>query len=107
MNVEKLWFVRRSANSRTGRGPRLASSGPKQITLAKPYSGRISIKRSELDAWGLSETPEAAIELFRDRAYHWRAIAMEDLEHADRDLAFAAHRPIESVLQYAKEEVSS
>jgi hypothetical protein len=108
----KLWLVRRSANARTHRGPRLywlaiASHGPKQVTLAKPYCGRISFKRSELDAWGLSETAEAAIELFRDRAHQWRENALEDLGRADRDLAFAAHRTIANALRYAKEEGSS
>lgn len=108
----KLWFVRRSANARTRRGPRLywlaiATNGPKQITLAKSYCGRISLKRSEFDTWGLSETPEAAIELFRERANHWRELALEDLGRADRDLAFTEHRTIESVLRYTKEEVSS
>lgn len=108
----KLWLVRRSANARTHRGPRLhwlaiASSGPKQVTLAKSYCGRISFKRSELDVWGLSETPEAAIELFRDRATRWREHALEDLGRAERDLAFAEHRTIDSVLRYAQEERSS
>ena len=108
----KLWLVRRSANARTHRGPRLywlaiESNGPKQITLAKPYCGRISFKRSELDTWGLSETPEAAITLFRERAQRWRENALEDLGRADRDLAFAAHRTIEGALRHAKEEVSS
>lgn len=108
----KLWLVRRSANSRTHRGPRLywlaiASNGPKQVTLVKPYCGRIAFKRSELDTWGLSETPEAAIALFRERAERWRENALEDLGRADRDLAFATHRPIESVLQHAKEESQS
>lgn len=109
---KRLWLVRRSANSRTHRGPRLywlaiTSNGPKQVTLAKPYCGRISFKRSELDSWGLSETPEEAISLFRDRARRWRECALEDLGRADRDLAFVTHRTIESVLQHAKEEVSS
>jgi hypothetical protein len=109
---QRLWIVRRSANSRTGRGPRLhwlaiASNGPKQVTLAKPYCGRISFKRSELAEWGLLETPEAAIALFQERALHWRECAREDLAHAERDLAFVAHRTIENVLRYAKEEVSS
>lgn len=107
----KLWLVRRSANARTHRGPRLhwlaiASNGPKQVTLAKPYCGRISFKRSELDAWCLSETPEAAIATFRERAERWRENALEDLGRADRDLAFVEHRAIEDVLRHAKEEVS-
>lgn len=107
----KLWLVRRSANARTHRGPRLywlaiASKGPKQITLVKPYCGRIVFQRSALDTWDLAETPEAAMELFRERAQHWRAIALEDLGRADRDLAFVEHRTIEDVLRHAKEEVS-
>jgi hypothetical protein len=112
IDAPKLWLVRRSANARTHRGPRLhwlaiASNGPKQVTLAKPYCGRISFKRSDLDAWGLSETPEAAIELFRERAQRWRDSALEDLGRADRDLAFVEHRDIASVLRYAKEMASS
>lgn len=104
----KLWIVRRSANARTHRGPRLywlaiAVDGPKQVTLAKPYCGRIAFKRSELATWQLSETPEAAIAAFRDLAERWRESALEDLDRADRDLAFANHRTIESVLRYAKE----
>lgn len=108
----KLWLVRRSANARTHRGPRLywlaiALNGSKQVTLAKTYCGRISFKRAELDTWGLSETPEAAIAQFHERAIRWRENALEDLGRADRDLAFVKHRTIESVLQHAKEvEVS-
>jgi hypothetical protein len=108
----KLWLVRRSANARTHRGPRLywlaiASDGPKQVTLAKPYCDRISFKRAELDTWGLSETPEAAIKLFHERALRWRENALEDLGRADRDLAFVEHRLIENVLRYAKEAAAS
>lgn len=113
-NAPKLWIIRRSTSwdGRKGRGPRLywlaiAVNGPKQVTLAKPYCGRICFKRSELDTWGLSETPEAAIEAFRALATHWREVALEDLARADRDLAFVDHRDIERVLRYAKEEVSS
>ncbi len=111
-DIPKLWLVRRSANARTHRGPRLywlaiASNGPKQVTLAKSYCGRISFKRSELGDWRLSETPEEAIALFQESALHWRACAQEDLERAERDLAFVKHRPIENALRYAKEEVSS
>lgn len=111
-DTPKLWLVRRSTNARTHHGPRLywlaiASNGPKQIMLVKPYCGRIAFKRSELDTWGLSETPEAAIELFHDRASRWRESALEDLGRADRDLAFVKHRDIDSVLRYAKEQASS
>ena len=112
--IPKLWIVRRSThwNGRTGRGPRLywlaiAVNGPKQVTLMKPYCGRICFKRSELDAWNLAETPEAAVATFRDLAQRWRENALEDLSRADRDLAFTGHRDLESVLRYAKEEVSS
>ena len=50
-DVPKLWLVRRSANARTHHGPRLywlaiAVNGPKQVTLVKPYCGRIAFKRS-------------------------------------------------------------
>ena len=104
----KLWIVRRSANARTHRGPRLywlaiAVNGPKQVTLARPYCGRIAFKRTELATWHLSETPEAAIALFRELASHWREVALEDLGRADRDLAFCDHRTLDSVLRHAKE----
>lgn len=107
----KLWLVRRSANARTHRGPRLywlaiAVNGPKQVTLSKPYCGRIAFKRTELATWQLSETPEAAIELFREHAERWRERALEDLGRADRDLAFANHRTLDSVLRHAKEIAS-
>ena len=107
----KLWMVQRSANARTHHGPRLywlaiAINGPKQVTLAKPYCGRIAFKRSELESRCLSETPEDAIAAFQERAEWWRERALEDLGRADRDLAFATHRTIDSVLQYAKEIAS-
>ena len=108
-DVPKLWIVRRSANARTHRGPRLywlaiAVNGPKQVTLVKPYCDRIAFKRADLRAWLLSETPEAAMELFRERAERWREIALEDLGRADRDLAFTSRRrTIDSVLRYAEE----
>lgn len=109
MSTDKLWTVRRSANGKmTHRGPRLqwiavASSGPKQFTLVKPYCGRITLKRSELESWGLSETPEDAIAAFRAKAEWWRECALEEVRHAERDLAFANHRSLDSVLRYAKE----
>lgn len=104
----KLWIVRRSANARTHSGPRLfwlsiALDGPKQVKLTNPYCGRITFKRSELESWGLSVTPEEAIARFRDLAEHWRESALEELGRADRDLAYANHRTIESALRAAKE----
>lgn len=104
----RLWHVRRSANARTHRGPRLywlaiAVNGPKQVTLVRPYAGRIAFKRTELARWLLSETPEAAIAAFRERAALWRENALEDLRRAERDLAYADHRDVESALRYAKE----
>lgn len=100
--------MHRSANAKTHRGPRLfwlaiTADGPKQVTLSRPYYGRITFKRSELAAWELSETPEGAIAQFRDSAERWRLLALEALGRADRDLAYANHRTLGSALQYAKE----
>jgi hypothetical protein len=107
-SVPRLWIVQRSANARTHHGPRLlwlaiAVNGPKQVTLVKPYCGRIAFKRTELGDWHLLETPEEAIAAFRERAQWWRECALEDLGRADRDLAFTTPRSIESTVRYARE----
>ncbi len=81
----------------------IAVNGPKQVTLARRYCGRITFKRSELASWGLSETPEDAVRVFTERANHWHDAAIEDLRRAERDLGFVQHRGMADILRYAEE----
>lgn len=105
-----LWSVDRSTNNITrGRGTRLRyhrilRQGPRSVLLARDTPGRRLFLRTQLgDRWSLYETPSEAITGFRNRAEHWRDCALNDVAWAERDIAFAELRPLESILRHARE----
>ena len=105
-----LWSVQRStADIRKGRGPRLRfhrilRQGPRAVLLDRCLGHRL-FKRVDLGTkWFLYETPQEAVDGFGQRAEGWRDRALAEVAWADRDLAFVAHRDLESILRYAKEE---
>lgn len=106
-----LWSVDRSKGPRLGRGPRLrwlriARRTDKMVFLFTPHAGRIAFKRSELNgkAWHLYESAKDAIAGFLERAEWWLHCAEEEAKHAQRDIAFATHRGMVSILRFAQEQ---
>jgi hypothetical protein len=105
-----LWSIDRSApNILKGRGPRMRfhrilRQGPRAVLLERAVGNRL-FKRADLNGnkWSLYETPAEAVEGFGQRAEHWRDRALAEVAWADRDLAFVAHRSMDSILPHAKE----
>ena len=105
-----LWSIDRShANILKGRGPRMRfhrilRQGPRAVLLERAVGNRL-FKRADLNGnkWFLYETPQDAVEGFGQRAEHWRDLALSQVAWAERDLAFVAHRSMDSILPYAKE----
>jgi hypothetical protein len=104
----RLWYVVRSGG-RGRRGPQLryravARRTDKMVWLLKPWhDDRIMFRRSDLAGHGLFERPIDALLHFRERSEYALALAKEDVARAERDLAFALHRPASQILRYARD----